>query len=441
MNSIEESIVIIEKIYEGPQTNVFKVQFKDQECVLKEFTNKKVFNNELEAIKRVVTNKIKGCIEWFISFDTVLVTDRSKTIQCLANVIIIPLISSSHINFNNIEKLKKYMFNLVSIVKDLHDAGVYHIDIKPQNFLVDLEKDTYTLIDFSHSYTVNDVPSAKTFNFKGTSYYTPPEIKFKKNGLKKHKIDLGKIDVWSIAMTCLVLINQSKYILSVGNVQTGDERVSEYKKFFGLEFFSWFEIKKELAALDYYFEMDFTWNKLPFFYDTNLYGISIEMQELFNGMLEINPAKRLSIDEVFESPFFSKEPNLQVDKLNYYTIRQYFVQDKAFNLECFNIKMFTKNEHRKQYENSLNFADKLSNDMRYVLNKTGSDKYINVVDYINIGGFVHDCAIPLIFNDMILNSCIRLFYGNDCSFYVDYDTFNLFCIMSLNNKNLFKLLN
>jgi serine/threonine protein kinase len=442
MNETENVISIIEKIYEGPQTNVFRVLFNEQECILKELTNSKVYKNEIQALERIVEKKIKGCVEWFLTFDTILVIDKSKNVTCLGNVIILPLLKHKEVNFDSIESFKKYIYSLASITRDLHRAGVYHIDIKPQNFLVDLESSTFHLIDFSHSYTINDsISTQRTFNLKGTSYYTCPEIKFRKKATKKNKIDLEKIDVWAIAMTCLVLLNQSKYILSIGNVQTGEEGFEEHKKFFGLEFFSWFEIKKELSELGYCFEMDYTWNKLPFFYDTNLYGISDEMKIMLEGMLEINPNKRWSLDKILASPFFSSSPNLALEKLNYFTVRQYFVQEKAFTLTHFNIKRFFHHQYKKKYETSANFAERLSENIYYSTSSALADNAINVVEIISIGGFLHECTIPLIFNRVILNSCITLFYGKDTRFYVNYDTFNLFCAMALNNMNLFKLIN
>lgn len=440
---IEKTITLIEKLHEGPQTNVFKVLYNNQECVLKEFINKKVYFNELEVLKKIIQSNVKGFVEWYICMDTAFITDLSKNITCLSNVIIMEYIDSCEISFNSIESLKTYMFNLVSITRRLHSIGIYHIDIKPQNYLCDIKNNKFTLIDFSHSYILNDnAPTILNCNLKGTSYYTPPEVKFRRQCKKKHKMDLEKIDVWSIAMTCLVLINQSRYILSIGNAQTGNESVSWNKKFFGLEFFTWFEIKKELADINYHFDIDFTWNKLDFFYDTNLYGISNEMKSLFNGMLQINPLKRMNIDQILSSTFFICTPNLNIDKLNYFTIRQYFIQEKAFLLKRFNIKLFKKKEFKNDYETALSFAERLTLDFKYVSNIKTDEYDISVIDYIEgIGGFTHDCAIPIIFNGAILNSCLRLFYGNDCKFYVDYHTFNFFCAMSLNNKTLFKLIN
>lgn len=453
----EKNIVLLEKLYEGPQTNVFKVLFNDKKCILKEFIVKKVYFNELEALKKIINasknEKIKGFIEWYVAFDTLLVLDSSNSIICLTNVILMEYIESNEVIFNSIESLKHYMFNLVSITKKLHEIGIYHIDIKPQNYLCDIKNNKFTLIDFSHAYISgfelvenNKKERISNFNLKGTSYYTPPEVKFRLQSKKKQKVDLEKIDVWSIAMTCLVLINQSKYVLSIGNACTENNTFDNpwSKKFFGLEFFTWFDIKKELGEIDYHFDIDFTWNKLDFFYDTNLYGISNEMKQLFNGMLQINPNNRFTLDTILNSPFFGlgHVPNLNVDKLNYFTIRQYFIQEKAFLLKRFNIKLFKSKEFKKDYETCLNLADKLSFDFKYVSNHSIDEYDILVVDSVgSLGGFTHDCAIPIIFNGAILNSCLRLFYGNDCMFYVDYHTFNFFCAMSLNNKTLFKLIN
>lgn len=52
--------------------------------------------------------------------------------------------------------LKKYMYNLLGALANIHKQGIVHRDLKPDNFLYDLEQHKCMIIDFGLSeYVIN----------------------------------------------------------------------------------------------------------------------------------------------------------------------------------------------------------------------------------------------------------------------------------------------
>ena len=47
--------------------------------------------------------------------------------------------------------MKKYMYNLICCLDNIHKVGIIHRDIKPDNFLYNPELNKFLLIDFGLS--------------------------------------------------------------------------------------------------------------------------------------------------------------------------------------------------------------------------------------------------------------------------------------------------
>jgi cell division control protein 7 len=58
--------------------------------------------------------------------------------------------------FSEIEMkdIKKYMFQLLSSLENIHKHGIIHRDLKPDNFLYDIQNGKGMLIDFGLSEAV-----------------------------------------------------------------------------------------------------------------------------------------------------------------------------------------------------------------------------------------------------------------------------------------------
>lgn len=107
------------------------------------------------------------------------------------------------------ELIGPIFYKLVASFKIMKDQGIFHSDIKPQNFLVD-QYWNIKIIDFSISMVKNeDITSTATgtFPIQGTEGYTSPEIELAR--FSKGQIALfnpEKSDVFSLGLVFLQII-------------------------------------------------------------------------------------------------------------------------------------------------------------------------------------------------------------------------------------------
>ena len=93
--------------------------------------------------------------------------------------------------------LRLYAYDILSAIKEIHDNGIIHCDIKPQNFLIfqaqedeavclDTSYDEYSnetvdkikLTDFGLAHIVNKKTNKAYMKFRaGTNEYKAPEVK------------------------------------------------------------------------------------------------------------------------------------------------------------------------------------------------------------------------------------------------------------------------
>ena len=92
---------------------------------------------------------------------------------------------------------KKIITSFLNGLKILHEHGIAHLDIKPENFIYNPKTETITFIDMGLSCMGNQ-ESPCTYG-KGTPYYFCPEI-FQIKTIE----DAKKADMWSLGMTLLV---------------------------------------------------------------------------------------------------------------------------------------------------------------------------------------------------------------------------------------------
>lgn len=149
-----------------------------------------------------------------------------------------------------------------SSIMKLHQNGILHGDIKPENVL--LISGRYTLCDYSIS-VVENITCCRPL---GTFYYRPPEI-FK--GLAYTQ----KSDIWSFGVLILDCL-------------------------YGCCFF------KNVVPIDSYSDSELTKLHIK---TSKLLKLSPEVAALLDKMLCNNPKKRFSALEVLDHPFVKNSPN------------------------------------------------------------------------------------------------------------------------------------
>lgn len=163
----------------------------------------------------------------------------------------------------NEDLCRKYFQQLISAVGYCHSRGVFHRDLKPENLLVDDNGDL-KVSDFGLSAVTDQIHNDGLLHtLCGTPAYVAPEI------LAKKGYDGAKVDVWS----CGVIL----FVLSAGYLPFNDPNLMMmYKKIYKGEF------------------------RCPKW-------MSSDLKRFLSRLLDTNPEKRITVDEITRHPWFKKD--------------------------------------------------------------------------------------------------------------------------------------
>ncbi|MCW5951163.1 MAG: protein kinase [Propionibacteriaceae bacterium] len=159
----------------------------------------------------------------------------------------------------NEERAAKLFLQLVTTINFLHSNNIIHRDIKLENiFLTSLDKDNFNLVlgDFGFS-TIYD-KNQTSYTSLGTEWYAAPEL------ILGQTYKGYEIDIWSLG---ILLYTLCKSALPFLDKDRGKRCYNIFKNV----------------------------------YDKS--GLSSSFIDLFEGMCEIDPAKRLTIDQILLHPW------------------------------------------------------------------------------------------------------------------------------------------
>ncbi|XP_027329403.1 CBL-interacting serine/threonine-protein kinase 11-like [Abrus precatorius] len=157
---------------------------------------------------------------------------------------------------------RRYFHQLISAVAYCHARGVFHRDLKPENLLLD-EHGNLKVSDFGLSAVKEQIHvDGLLHTLCGTPAYVAPEI------LAKKGYDGAKVDVWS----CGVIL----FVLVAGYLPFNDPNLMVmYRKIYKGEF------------------------RCPRWF-------SIELRRFLARLLDTNPDKRITVDEILKDIWFKK---------------------------------------------------------------------------------------------------------------------------------------
>ena len=173
------------------------------------------------------------------------------------------------------EKLiKSWILEIVSGIKFLHDNNICHCDIKSDNIL--LGKDgKCKLADFGNSLRINE-EDGDFLRTQGNIYFFPPELVDEKEKDKdKKRIDYKPVDIWMLGVSIYTCIY--KCLPFVPDVR--DNII---------------ELFKEISNANF----DFKKNGI---------SISNEMQILLEHILNKDPEKRFTADDIVNYPWLNEK--------------------------------------------------------------------------------------------------------------------------------------
>ena len=170
------------------------------------------------------------------------------------------------------ELIKKWILDIASGLKFLHDNNIAHCDIKSDNIL--LGKDgKCKLSDFGSSLRMNE-PEDNILRTQGNIYFFPPELVEDKEKEKK-SIDYKAVDIWDFGISIYTCI---------------------FKK---LPFMP--ENRENIVELfNAITEGNFDFNK-------NGITISEEMKKLLMHILEKDPEKRFTANDIVNYPWLNEK--------------------------------------------------------------------------------------------------------------------------------------
>ena len=177
------------------------------------------------------------------------------------------------------EKISKFLFRQIILgIKHIHSQNIVHRDIKLENILINLNN-TIKICDFGISRILSS-PDELLYEQSGTPMYMAPEILLstKDKGYKGFPVD-----IWSAGIAL--------YIMLSGTFPFNIKKYSD-------SFFDANDVAKKNIVLK---NIIINQNPKP------IEKISDNARDLLNGLLNKDPNKRFTIDEILKHPWINNE--------------------------------------------------------------------------------------------------------------------------------------
>jgi len=201
----------------------------------------------------------------------------------------------------NFESFRFIVFQIACGLKILHDKGLLHNDIKPDNIVISGQGKT-KICDMGNT------DKESKLKFAGTNGYFSPQVLMGKEMTKKD-------DMWSLGVIYLELFHKKTgmfYCKTKETIEKAGPIILEYilKKFYNIK-----QLDLEMNSGNIQYQMicnqikgnnftEFEYQFKPELLEVD--GLNNEDKELITKLLELNPEKRMNVDDFINSPMFHK---------------------------------------------------------------------------------------------------------------------------------------
>ena len=241
------------------------------------------------------------------------------------------------------EKTSKFLFRqIIQGIKYIHSKNIVHRDIKLENILIDLNNNI-KICDFGISKIFENENNMILFDKCGTPMYMAPEILLSS---KENGYFAKPVDIWAAGIALYIMLS-GQLPFNIKN-----EKINSSKKNVNNKILHFNIIHQQPKPIE---------------------KITDEAKDLLNGLLNKNPMKRFTIEEILNHPWLKENNNNNNKKYHLFTKAEMLMLSKTFV-----DYRFAKNEDLKENFTNSNldkdyFNFKNLNDINNTNCKTKSD--------------------------------------------------------------------
>ena len=282
------------------------------------------------------------------------------------------------------EKISKFLFRqIIEGIQHIHSKKIVHRDIKLENILIDLNN-KIKICDFGIGIMLNSDDELIREQC-GTPMYMAPEIilNSKKNGYKGYPVD-----IWSAGIALYIMLSGT-LPFSYKNYDNNEKN----------------EMNNNSISLSNNNNYDLQYsivNKNP----KKIKKISSEARDLLHGLLNKDPNKRLTIEEILNHPWLKKDNN------------------------CKKYKLFTKAERIMLEKNFIDYRIKGNEDLKESFSMSNLESKETNKDLNNMKNEKTKSSILAPYNTLIENESFKINENGESEF----DNGEKFS--DFNNKNI-----
>ena len=258
------------------------------------------------------------------------------------------------------EKTAKFLFRqIIQGIKYIHEQNIVHRDIKLENLLIDLNNNV-KICDFGIGRKIKN-KNQLLHDQCGTLMYMAPEILLSS---KEKGYEPFPVDIWSSGISLYIMLSGA-LPFNYKNKKNEDDDEEEEENEEEEESFS--EKSKSKKNEEDNFKLQYS---IVYKEPKKIEKISDEARDLLKGLLNKDPKKRLTCEQILNHPWLNncKEKNISAKKFHLFTKAENIMLSKTFidyrkanyedlkeNFTLSNLESNTdKNKHDSKEENITN---------------------------------------------------------------------------------------